>query len=278
MPAHLKRLLRAGYLSSYTCPIQHRNTFQGFLFLNSFQAGYFTPDVLRRLRPYCEVVSLNTVMELDSIRMIQAAVSTIHQVSQARDEETGGHLERMARYARMVAQRLAPRHGLSDEFVEFLFQFAPLHDVGKVAVPDNILFKAGRLDPTEWEVMKGHVGRGIAVVDVMAATFGVTGAPYMRVLRNVVAHHHESMDGSGYPLGLSGAQISLEGRICAVADVFDALTSRRPYKDAWTNEAAMDFLVEQKGRKFDPDCVDIFQKSMAAILDIQRRVAEVEVE
>jgi hypothetical protein len=278
MPAHLKRLLRGGYMSSYTCPIVHRKDFQGFLFLNSFQVGYFTPDVVRRLRPHCEVVCLNTVMELETIRMIQAAVRTIHQLSQVRDEETGGHLERMARYARIIAQRLAPQQGLSDEFVEFLYQFAPLHDVGKVAVPDNILFKAGRLDPAEWEVMKGHVARGIAVVDVMAETFNVVGAPYMRVLRNVVAHHHECIDGSGYPAGLVGGQISLEGRICAVADVFDALTSRRPYKDAWSNEDAIAYLVDQRGTRFDPDCVDIFQKSMAAVVDIQRRVAEVEID
>lgn len=278
MPAHLKRLLHGGYMSSYTCPIVHRKDFQGFLFLNSFQVGYFTPEVVRRLRPYCDVVCLNTVMELETIRMIQAAVRTIHQLSQVRDEETGGHLERMARYARVIAQRLAPRYGLSDEFVEFLFQFAPLHDVGKVGVPDNILFKAGRLDAAEWEVMKGHVGRGITVVDVMAETFNVAGAPYMRVLRNVVAHHHECMDGSGYPAGLVGDQISLEGRICAVADVFDALTSRRPYKAAWSNDEAIAYLLDQRGKRFDPACVDILHDSMSAIVDIQRRVAEVEID
>jgi HD-GYP domain-containing protein (c-di-GMP phosphodiesterase class II) len=221
-----------------------------------------------------EVVSLHTIMELDAVRMIQAAVQTVRQISRARDEETGAHLERMARYARLIALRLAPRRGLSDEWVEFLFQFAPLHDVGKIAVPDQILFKPARLSSEEFEVMKTHVVKGCEIVDTMTETFRIGGAPYVRVLRNVVAHHHEAIDGSGYPQGLSGEAISLEGRITAVADVFDALTSQRPYKPAWSIEQAFAFLTEQSGKKFDADAVDILKNSMAAIADIQRQFTE----
>lgn len=273
-PAHAKRLLSAGYLSSYTVPIFHKGTFHGFIFFNSFQTGYFTPPVVQRLRPVAEVVSLHTIMELDAVRMIQAAVQTVRQISRARDEETGAHLERMARYARLIALRLAPRRGLSDEWVEFLFQFAPLHDVGKIAVPDQILFKPGRLTPDEFEVMKTHVAKGCEIVDTMAETFRIGGAPYVRVLRNVVAHHHEAIDGSGYPHGLAGEAISLEGRITAVADVFDALTSQRPYKAAWSVEQAFAFLTEQSGRKFDPDAVEILKSSIAAVADIQSQFTE----
>lgn len=273
-PAHARRLLSGGYLSSYTVPIFHKGTFRGFIFFNSFQAGYFTPAVVQRLRPVAEVVSLHTIMELDAVRMIQAAVQTVRQISRARDEETGAHLERMARYARLIALRLAPRRGLSDDWVEFLFQFAPLHDVGKIAVPDQILFKPGRLTPEEFEVMKTHVAKGCEIVDTMAENFRIGGAPYVRVLRNVVAHHHEAIDGSGYPHGLAGEAISLEGRITAVADVFDALTSVRPYKKAWTVDEAFDFLTEQSGRKFDKDVVDILKSSEAAIADIRRQFTE----
>jgi HD-GYP domain-containing protein (c-di-GMP phosphodiesterase class II) len=273
-PAHAKRLLSAGYLSSYTVPIFHKGIFHGFIFFNSFQAGYFAPAVVQRLRTVAEVVSLHTIMELDGVRMIQAAVETVRQISRARDEETGAHLERMARYARLIALRLAPRRGLSDDWVEFLFQFAPLHDVGKIAVPDQILFKPGRLTPEEFDVMKTHVTKGSEIIDTMATTFRIGGAPYMRVLRNVVSHHHEAIDGSGYPHGLSGEAISLEGRITAVADVFDALTSERPYKAAWTAEQAFAFLTEQSGRKFDPDVVDILKNSSAAIADIQSQFGE----
>ncbi|MBC7952641.1 MAG: HD domain-containing protein [Rhodospirillaceae bacterium] len=273
-PAHAKRLLAAGYVSSYTVPIFHKGTFHGFIFFNSFQTGYFTPPVVQRLRPVAEVVSLHTIMELDAVRMIQAAVKTVRQISRARDEETGAHLERMGRYARLIALRLAPRCGLSDEWVEFLFQFAPLHDVGKIAVPDQILFKPGRLTPEEFDVMKTHVSKGMEIVDTMADTFRVGGAPYVRVLRNVVAHHHEAIDGSGYPNGLSGDAISLEGRIVAVADVFDALTSVRPYKRAWTIEEAFAFLTEQSGKKFDPAAVEILKNSRSAIADIKSQFAE----
>ncbi|MGE5546391.1 MAG: HD domain-containing phosphohydrolase [Solirubrobacterales bacterium] len=276
MPAHLKRLLKAGYRSSYTVPIFHKGTFHGFLFFNSFQANYFTPELLRRLKPVAEVLSLQTVMDLDAVRMIQAAVRTVRQISRARDEETAAHLERMARYTRLIALRLAPRLGMSDEWVEFLFQFAPLHDVGKIGVPDHILLKPGRLTPAEFEVMKGHVAKGIEIVDTMADTFRLGGAPFVRILKNVVAHHHEAMDGSGYPRGLAGDDISLEGRIVAVADVFDALTSPRSYKPAWTNEAAMSYLIEQAGRKFDKSAVEMLAKSQAAIADIQSQFTEVE--
>jgi Response regulator containing a CheY-like receiver domain and an HD-GYP domain len=275
-PAHAKRLLACGYLSSYTVPIFHKGLFHGFIFFNSFQRDYFTPSVVRRLRPVAEVVSLHTVMELDAVRMIQAAVETVRQISRVRDEETGAHLERMARYARLIAQRLAPRRGLSDEWVEFLFQFAPLHDVGKIAVPDQILFKPDRLTPEEFEIMKTHVDRGVEIVDTMAQTFRIRGAPYVRVLRNVVAHHHEALDGSGYPNRLSGDAVSLEGRITAVADVFDALTSARPYKRAWSVDEAFEYLTEQSGRKFDPEAVDILKNSRAAIADIQSQFAETE--
>ncbi len=272
--AHLRRLLQAGYLSSYTLPIFHKGSFQGFVFLNSFQRGYFTPAVVRALRPVAEVIALTTVMELDAVRMIQAAVRTIRQISRARDEETHSHLERMARYTRLIALRLAPRRGMSDEWVEFLFQFAPLHDVGKIAVPDHILLKPGRLTPEEFEVMKGHVAKGVEIVDVMADTFRISGAPYVRILRNVAAQHHEAVDGSGYPLGLAGEQLSLEGRIVAVADVFDALTSARPYKRPWSTHEALAYLVEQAGRKFDPEAVEILRNSGAAIADIQHQFAE----
>lgn len=272
--AHLRRLLQAGYLSSYTMPICHKGSFLGFVFFNSMQRGYFTPAVVRALRPTAEAIALTALMELDAVRMIQAAVRTIRQVSRARDEETHSHLERMARYTRLIALRLAPRRGMSDEWVEFLFQFAPLHDAGKIAVPDEILLKPGRLTPEEFEVMKGHVAKGVEIVDVLADTFRIAGAPYVRILRNVVAQHHEAVDGSGYPLGLAGDQISLEGRIVAVADVFDALTSTRPYKRPWSTHEALAYLVDQAGRKFDPEVVDILRNSTAAVADIRRQFAE----
>ncbi len=271
---HAVRLLAAGYRSSYTVPIQSKGVFYGFLFLNSFEAGFFSPPVVHRLRPYAELISQIIMRELDTVRMMQAAVKVIRQVSTVRDEETGAHLARMARYTRAIALKLAPRYGMNDEYVEYLFQFAPLHDLGKISVPDHILLKPARLTSEEFDIMKGHVARGVEIVDLMVGDMGLQSLPHFHMLRNVIAYHQEAMDGSGYPYGLSGDAIPMEARIAAVADVFDALTSARPYKEPWTNEAAFDLLRSQAGSKFDPDCVTALIDSVAMIGDIQARFDE----
>jgi HD-GYP domain-containing protein (c-di-GMP phosphodiesterase class II) len=268
------RLMAAGYRSSYTMPIQHKGVLYGFLFFNSFELGFFTPPVLQRLRPYCELIAMVIMRELDTLRMMQAAVRVIRSVSSARDEETGSHLARMARYARMVAAKLAPRHHLSDEYVEYLFQFCPLHDVGKVAVPDAVLLKPGKLNPDEYAAMKGHVGKGVEIIDLMMRDFGLQSLPHFQVLRNIVAYHHEALDGSGYPYALVDGAIPLEARIAAVADVFDALTSQRPYKEAWSNAEALALLSREAGAKFDPDCVAVMMECQAEIDEIQAKFSE----
>ncbi len=271
---HAKRLVAAGYHASYTVPIKHKGSFYGFLFFNSFEPKFFAPLVLNRLRPYADLISLTIMRELDTVRMMHAAVKVIRSVSSARDEETGSHLARMAHYARLIAAKLAPKYGLSDEFVEFVFQFAPLHDVGKVAVPDSILLKPGRLTEDEFVVMRSHVQKGVDIIDMMMADFGLKAMPHFGLLRNLVAFHHEAMDGSGYPYGHRGEDIPLEARIAAVADVFDALTSTRPYKQAWTNDEALALLIREAGPKFDPDCVAALVEHQDAIAEIQSRFHE----
>ncbi len=271
---HAAKLVASGYRSSYTVPIVNKGTFYGFLFFNSFLPQFFVAPVLARLRPYADLIAMVVMRELDTVRMMQAAVKVIRSVSSARDEETGSHLARMARYARMIASKLAERRQLSDEFVEFVFQFAPLHDVGKVSVPDSILLKPGRLTPEEFEVMKSHVDKGVQIVDLMIQDFGLRSMPHFDLLRNIVAYHHEALDGSGYPYALSGDAIPIEARIAAVADVFDALTSERPYKAAWSNEEALDLLRRQAGVKFDADCVAALADNMDTVREIQSRFGE----
>lgn len=271
---YASRLVASGYKSSHTMPIQHKGVLYGFLFFNSFTTNFFTAPALQRLRPYAELIAMAVMRELDTVRMMHAAVKVIRSVSSARDEETGAHLARMASYARMIAAKLAPKYDLSDEFVEFVFQFAPLHDVGKVAVPDSILLKPGPLTDPEFEVMRTHVSKGVEIIDLMMRDFGLRSMPHFELLRNIVAYHHEALDGSGYPYKRQGDQIPIEARIAAVADVFDALTSVRPYKRAWTNEDALALLSQQSGRKFDADCVAAMVDNQAAILEIQSRFGE----
>jgi len=180
----------------------------------------------------------------------------------------------MSRYARLIADGVAADHGLSDEEVEFIFQFSPLHDVGKVAIPDRILLKPGPLDEAEFSLMKEHVVKGRRIIDMMVGEFGMDQLPHIDILRNIVSYHHEAWDGSGYPLGLAGQAIPLEARIAAVADVFDALTRARVYKPAWSNDEAAAYLRRMSGTKFYTPCVDALLSRPAEMLEIQRRFAE----
>lgn len=272
--AHAQRLIQAGYRSSYTVPIRHNGRLIGFLFFNSPQVDFFQPVVLHKLAPYARIIALLVITEISQVRLFQAAVKTAREISHHRDEETAHHLERMSRYARLMALELADSHGLADDYIEYLFQCAPLHDIGKVGIPDGILLKPGRLTPEEFEVMKTHVLKGVAIVDGMARDFGLETMPHAAMLRNIVAYHHENYDGSGYPHGLRGRAIPLEARITSVADVFDALTSARPYKQAWSNDEALRYLQDHTDAKFDPDCVAALARRMDGVAEIQAYFAE----
>ena len=163
----------------------------------------------------------------------------------------------MSYYARLIARHLAPRYGLSDEYVEKVFLFAPLHDVGKIGLPDSVLQKPGKLTAEEFELVKTHTLRGREIVDTLIADFELGDLEDVEALRNIAAYHHEAINGTGYPLGLAGSEIPLEARIIAVADVFDALTSRRSYKHAWSNDEAFALLRQLAGVKLDRDCVEV---------------------
>ncbi len=271
---YARKLVASGYRSSYTAPITYKDTFYGFIFLNASDRDFFNSVNVHRLRPYVDLIGMVVMREMDTVRMMQAAVKVIRSVSSARDEETGSHLARMAHYARLIASKLAGKYGLTDEFIEYLFQFAPLHDVGKVAVPDSILLKPARLTEEEFEVMKSHVSKGVEIVDRMMRDFGLKSLPHFDMLRNVVAYHHEALDGSGYPYKRSGSEVPIEARIAAVADVFDALTSERPYKKPWSNDEALALLVQQSGTKFDADCVAAIAENLDEVLVIQSQFRE----
>ncbi len=265
---HTQALQRDGYRSSYTLPMIYDGELYGFVFFNSRQPGFFSGERLERVRPYVRVVALLAINAMRDARMFRGAARTAIAFSAIRDDETGGHLQRMAHYSRLTALELAERQGLSDEFVELVYQFAPLHDVGKIGVPDRILLKPGPLDADEMAEMRQHVAHGEAMVETMIRELGLHATEQADILRNIVASHHEAWDGSGYLRGLRGEGIPLEGRIVAVADVFDALTSERPYKKAWSIDEAVAFLRSKAGEKFDPECVD----ALCARMDEARAV------
>jgi response regulator RpfG family c-di-GMP phosphodiesterase len=192
------------------------------------------------------------------------AILRLSRAAEYRDPETGMHLLRMSNYTRIVAAGL----GLPVAEQKQLMAAAPMHDVGKVGTPDHILLKPGRLTPEEFEIMKQHAMIGYEILRDSVSTLLQNAAV-------VALTHHEKFDGSGYPRGLVGEAIPLYGRIVAVADVFDALTSERPYKKAWTLDAAVSFLKEGAGSHFDPACVQAFLANWDEVVEIRGRYSDV---
>jgi HD-GYP domain-containing protein (c-di-GMP phosphodiesterase class II) len=271
---HARRIGAHGYRASYTLPMYLDGAFFGFVFFNSLKEEPFTPEALHILDVFGHLVSLVIISEISHIQTLLGAIKSARSITHHRDYETGAHLDRMAHYAQLIARGLADKHQLSDEYIEHVFLFAPLHDVGKIAIPDRILLKAAMLDKQEREQMQKHTLKGRQIVDEMLADFGLGELPRLELLRNIVQSHHEAIDGSGYPQGLKGDAIPIEARIIAVADVFDALTSARPYKRAWSNEAAFEAMLRLADIKLDRDCVEAMVNQREKVEAIQTRFRE----
>lgn len=271
---HTRRIGRQGYAASYTMPIFSNGVFLGFIFFNSYETDVFTDTTLNQLDVFGHMLELMVVNELTTMRTLVAAVTTTSHFTHMRDPETGSHIDRMSRYARLIARALAPRHRLDDAYIEHVFMYSPLHDIGKIAIPDRILFKPGTLDENERTIMRTHARKGREIIDEVLANFGLGGVQQINILRNIAEYHHESVDGRGYPAGLKGEEIPLEARIVAVADVFDALTSERPYKDAWTNDEAFALLTRLAGEKLDGECVNALIDNRPEVEQIQAQFQE----
>ncbi len=271
---NFKLIGREGYAVSYTIPFFDKGVFLGFIFFNTNRADSFTENVLHELDVFGHIISLLVINEMEFMRTLTAAVKTTERFTHARDMETGYHLDRMSRYSRLIAVFLADKYDLDDAYVEHVFRFSALHDIGKVGIPDNILLKQGKLTKEETETMQTHACKGIEIIDNLISDFGFEHFEYVNVLRNIVEHHHEVLNGTGYPKGISGAQIPLEARIVAVADIFDALTSQRSYKDAWSNEEAFELLKKLSGERLDKDCVEAIVGNQDEVETIQRQFNE----
>ncbi|MCB1984709.1 MAG: HD domain-containing protein [Burkholderiales bacterium] len=273
---HTKLIAAKGYKASYTMPLYQSGAFVGFLFFNSFEEHPFTPKVLRQIDIYGHLIALMVINELTAIRTLVSAVQATRSMTHYRDVETGMHIDRTAHYARLIAREIAADYNISDEQIEHIFLFSPLHDVGKIGIPDSILRKPGKLNDEEFNIMKTHPGKGREIIDAILEDFSLYALGYVNIMRNIAEYHHEAVDGSGYPKGLKGDEIPIEARISAVADVFDALTSRRTYKVPWSNEKAFALLKQLSNTKLDRDCVNALLKNPEKILEIQQRFRDEE--
>jgi putative two-component system response regulator len=190
-------------------------------------------------------------------------VQRLGMAAEYRDEETGNHILRMSH----ISALLARAYGWNEAAIELILNASPMHDIGKIGIPDAILLKPGKFEPDEWEIMKTHAAIGGKLLDGDESEL-------MKMAREIALTHHEKWDGSGYPNGLVGEAIPQSGRIAALADVFDALTSERPYKKAWTIEAAINLIKENSGKHFDPELVKLFLQRLPKILEIRDRFDE----
>ncbi len=211
--------------------------------------------VLARVKTHLSLVQAD---ELKRTRL--QVVQRLGRAAEYKDNETGMHVLRMSHYSKV----LALAYGFNDEQAEILLHAAPMHDIGKIGIPDSIMLKPARLTEEEFAVMKTHPQIGAEIL-------GDADSELLVIARSVALTHHEKWDGSGYPNGLAGDDIPVEGRIVAIADVFDALTSKRPYKEAWSVEKTIEYIEQQSGIHFEPKLVELLKQNLPEILEIKAR-------
>jgi len=225
------------------------------------------PEIAVRLRAGQRLLTLGTA---------EMTIFALARLAESRDPETGAHLERVRAYCQILAEHMGRagehRNLIDDEYVRLIYQTSPLHDIGKVAIPDCVLLKAGRLSDAEFEIMKSHTEHGARTLE--AAMTRYPQAQFLRMARDIALTHHEKVDGTGYPNGLKGDAIPLSGRIVAVADVYDALTSKRVYKDAYTHAVARSIVADSSGTHFDPAVVEAFLANEQRFIDVRERFAD----
>jgi len=232
--------------------------------------------IAKPFEPQEMVARVGAGVRVLSLETRDVAIFAMAKLAESRDHETGAHLERVRCYSRLLAQHLAasPKfsEALSPEFAHLIYLTSPLHDIGKVGIPDCVLLKPGRLSDREFEIMKTHTTLGAQTLEAALRQF--PGVRFLQMGRDIAATHHERFDGSGYPARIAGEAIPLCGRIVALADVYDALTSRRVYKAAFAHDVAKSMIVSESGAHFDPAIVEAFLENEEQFLNVRERFNE----
>ena len=270
------------------CRTVRAQDFDGYVYI-ILLTGYKSPEYMLRglsagadeflTKPFNNAeltLRIHTAERMLSLETRDVAIFAMAKLAESRDPETGSHLERMRVYSHILARHLSriepTRNEVNAEFVRLIYLTSPLHDIGKVGIPDGVLLKPARLSDREFEIMKTHTLIGGQTLDAAARRFPA--ARFLQMARDIALSHHEHFDGSGYPNGLAGDKIPLAGRIVALADVYDALTSRRVYKKAFDHEIARSMIVEESGSHFDPLIVDAFLANESEFQTIHERFTE----
>jgi len=268
----LCRAIRNGNARGYTYFIMLTSHSQPFETIEGLEAGA-DDYVSKPFNPAELIMRVNTGRRIIGLETRDMAIFTMAKLAESRDPDTGEHLERVRNYSRCLANRLLADgkffRELDRRFVELIYETSPLHDIGKVAIPDKILLKPGKLTSQEFDIMKTHTIEGARTLQ--AALDEYPNASFLKMAHDIAISHHEKFDGTGYPFGLAGDDIPLCGRIVAVADVYDALTSKRVYKDEFTHDSSSAIIAEGAGAHFDETIVDAFFQSEDEFQEIRLR-------
>ncbi|OHW62307.1 cyclic di-GMP phosphodiesterase response regulator RpfG [Andreesenia angusta] len=267
-------VLDSGIKASITLPLVANDICLGFIFFSSDRKHVYNENHVRFLNVLSNSIAVSFQKNIFVEDLLYSSLLALTKISEEKDEDTGEHLGRMKRYSTTLAKLMKKSpvfmNKMDASFILDIEKFSPMHDIGKVGIPDRILLKPGKLDYEEFEIMKTHTVNGAQVLIEAEENLKKNGKEMFRMGIEIALTHHEKWDGSGYPEGLKGSQIPLAGRIVAVADVLDALLSKRPYKEPFSFEKSVEIILEGKGKHFDPDIIEVFESN----LEIFRALSE----
>ncbi len=277
--AFIKRLQQNGMASIFYLPLLSNQLETAVLVLATVQHNAYNADHLEFLSNIASQVGHSFEKTIGMESLVISTVKGLAKLAESRDPETGDHLFRMSHYSAMVAEELGKtdkyKNLINANYVRDILNFAPMHDIGKVGISDSILLKPGKLTDEEFAIMQQHPVIGCEVLKRCEAQMNAVGRSVFQVGIEIAAGHHEKFNGQGYPDKLAGEEIPLSARIVAVADVFDALTSKRPYKDAWPVEQALELLDKESGEHFDPEVVAAFKQALPRVMQLYEQYKHV---
>ncbi|MDA0154633.1 HD domain-containing protein [Vibrio sp. Makdt] len=271
----ISHLLQLGHQSSYTTPIHYQESNLGFVFINASSTGFFAKEYIQSDIAYIsQLISSLFVQLFERQRHFQSSLAIALNMGHARDPETKEHLIRMGKYSEQIARTMSQSNNeITHQFIHRIRLYAPFHDIGKYRIPDNVLFSTGRFSAEERAIMNNHTLYGEEMInDVVSLSHHCSMcSDEIQFIKNIVRHHHERFDGSGLPDRLSHTAIPLEARIVTLADVFDALMSKRAYKHAWSLSEVMEYIETHNGSMFDPECVEALKQNLDGFMAIREQ-------
>jgi HD-GYP domain-containing protein (c-di-GMP phosphodiesterase class II) len=267
-----KYIMDAGVRASITLPLIINSEPVGIIFFSSRYKNIYTEEHVKFLETLVDSIAISLEKSIFADELLFGSLLAMVKLAEARDEETGDHLERMKVYSRTITESLLSESkyvkSITPEYIENIERFSPMHDIGKVGIRDGILLKPGKLTTDEFDEMKKHAIYGADVLRTAESNITKKGRNIFQMGIEIAEGHHEKWDGSGYPYGKRGEEIPLSARIVAIADVFDALSSKRPYKEAFSFEESFDTILEGSGKHFDPEIVRAFELNKKRIFEI----------